>query len=119
MMHSENDDLGDGLKPGKAVVTFSGRMAKKPQVKDFVEPNFDDEDEEEEFEEEEEEEDSEYGIDKKDDDFHVDSEEDYDSDCLNYDLAKKSLMKQGFDDISKNSVSINGRKEETHKQVDI
>lgn len=64
------------------------------------------EEDEVEEEEEDEEEDSEYEAQKLDDDYQVDTDEEYDSDCLNYDIVKKQLINRGQIDVTQKRVSL-------------
>ena len=75
---------------------------------------MDDNEEEEEEEEEESDSSSEYGPGnkRKDGDYNVSSDAEYDSDCLNYDEVKRQIMKQpGAVDITTRRWSLDKNKQ--------
>lgn len=57
--------------------------------------------------------DSEYGAEVRDADYHIGTDDDYDTECLNYDIVKRQILsKPGERDITQKSVNIRGSKKE-------
>lgn len=112
MIENEDNDIPQS-KPAKVVVTSSGRVAKIRKSLDYYQEDLD------EIVDDEKEDSSYYSADNKDEDYSIDSNEGYESDCLNYDIIKKQLLKTpDSQDITRDFVSVDRHKDD-QQQYDI